>query len=673
LKKVLQRDWTPIVILGILALTFGWMLPKLGFYQDDWAMAFDNLAKGPQGTYYYHLYDSRPGREWYMNLLFLLVGHKPLGWQVYGLLMRFLTVLFAWMSFRQIWPNSKAVISAAACLFAVYPVFTQQALPLTYSLHWISYPLFFLSLFLMIRAVRSTRNRWLLMILSIAADGLSVLFNEFFIGLELIRFPILWFLLSDERDGRAQKSFLMFLPYGMILSAFFLWRLFLVQLPGTDRLDMSLLSELRSAPLPTLVSLAQTAGQDIIEVLLSSWSKTIRPDVFAFDRLHLAALGVAVILLVLVALGLTSITRSEESSKATSTQDANQIFLIGALIVILGLLPGWAIGRSVSDFSILWPDRFGLASMSGAALIIAQLLALVLRSQRVWVFFMAVLVAASGAWHVRNLNYNRLSWTTQQRAYNQLLWRMPDMQEGTIFISEVPIMPNMGEYPTAYAINSLYEQNTDPFNAKSWYSSLSKNYKTGLPGPEEDQNIHWQHKQIRFDSSLHAMVALEYQHSDSRCLWVLKPSDKHNPYLSPADVDIALRSNLDQILGVSPAGYPRWDILGQEAPHDWCYYYQKADLAWQFEDWDKITALWAESEPYRKGINAWTELSPFLIGALKTGDIEEAKSISSQILNEREGFKPYLCDIGAAGLDGNDKINPADAALVLTDLECALR
>ena len=51
-------------------------------------------------------------------------------------------------------------------------------------------------------------------------------------------------------------------------------------------------------------------------------------------------------------------------------------------------------------------------------------------------------------------------------------------------------------------------------------------------------------------------------------------------------------SNTDLIVRSSnfTAALPT-SIFGSEPQHDWCYYYQKADLARQFQDWQQIVAL----------------------------------------------------------------------------------
>lgn len=75
-----------------------------------------------------------------------------------------------------------------------------------------------------------------------------------------------------------------------------------------------------------------------------------------------------------------------------------------------------------------------------------------------------------------------------------------------------------------------------------------------------------------------------------QCLWILGPQDQANPYVSAALLEALPLSNLNQILPTSTRTL-RSDIFGPEPAHDWCYYYQKGDLARQTQDWEQVVDL----------------------------------------------------------------------------------
>ena len=71
------------------------------------------------------------------------------------------------------------------------------------------------------------------------------------------------------------------------------------------------------------------------------------------------------------------------------------------------------------------------------------------------------------------------------------------------------------------------------------------------------------------------------------------PQSANSPQFPPAMVSF---SNTDLVIRSSTftAALPT-SIFGTEPQHNWCYYYQKADLARQHEDWKQIAELGDEA------------------------------------------------------------------------------
>ena len=101
------------------------------------------------------LYDGRPLAAYLYMAGFKILGFQPLHWQISTLLIRFLTVLFAWLLFRAVWPTYQRSAAWAALLFAVYPLFKVQALSVAYTVHWTGYLLYLISLWAMVQSLAS--------------------------------------------------------------------------------------------------------------------------------------------------------------------------------------------------------------------------------------------------------------------------------------------------------------------------------------------------------------------------------------------------------------------------------------------------------------------------------------------------------------------------------------
>jgi len=82
-------------------------------------------------------------------------------------------------------------------------------------------------------------------------------------------------------------------------------------------------------------------------------------------------------------------------------------------------------------------------------------------------------------------------------------------------------------------------------------------------------------------------------------------------------LDQILRENSDT--RVSPE-----EIFGPEPEHDWCYFYQKAELARQYGDWETIVELGDQVEKNGFTPAVGMEYEPFIEGYAHQGKWETA-------------------------------------------------
>jgi hypothetical protein len=103
-------------------------------------------------------------------------------------------------------------------------------------------------------------------------------------------------------------------------------------------------------------------------------------------------------------------------------------------------------------------------------------------------------------------------------------------------------------------------------------------------------------------------------------------------------------SNLDRIQAESLQAPPE-AIFGKEPQPNRCYYYEKADLARQFEDWEKVTALWNEAESLDLLPYSGVEYVPFIEAFAHTGDWEKAKTLTLHANRISDRMPIFLCDV----------------------------
>jgi hypothetical protein len=127
------------------------------------------------------------------------------------------------------------------------------------------------------------------------------------------------------------------------------------------------------------------------------------------------------------------------------------------------------------------------------------------------------------------------------------------------------------------------------------------------------------------------------------CLHVL---DGNWAELSVADTALialaAPRSDIDTVLADAEAHFPPSLVFGAEPVPEWCYYYQKAQLARQLEDWEEVTKIGDEVDKLGLHPNDPIEWMPFLQAATFSGDQKLVKQISTRI-NSQLLYKQQAC------------------------------
>jgi hypothetical protein len=100
---------------------------------------------------------------------------------------------------------------------------------------------------------------------------------------------------------------------------------------------------------------------------------------------------------------------------------------------------------------------------------------------------------------------------------------------------------------------------------------------------------------------------------------------------------------LDSVIDSDAQPVPPYSIFGNEPEHDWCFYYQKADLARQRGDWQEVVRLGEEAEKLGLHPNDQIELMPFLQAHAFLGDQKRVRGYSTRI-NTQLFYKDQACD-----------------------------
>jgi hypothetical protein len=165
-----------------------------------------------------------------------------------------------------------------------------------------------------------------------------------------------------------------------------------------------------------------------------------------------------------------------------------------------------------------------------------------------------------------------------------------------------------------------------------------------IPELKKDLPIYQKYRNAYFEGNTSDMVVVYY--SPPSCLRVLDPRQKKtSPYL-PNELSKALFiSDVTQIIPDTESAIPPADIFGGEPEPGWCYYFEKADLARQVEDWDTIVLMGEKARDANIEPADPTEYLVLIEGYAHTGDWERVNILAGKAMKLNRNVNPQLCNL----------------------------
>ena len=626
--------FVPAVLLLVTILAYGIFAPWLGYYGDDWPGIYNLVTGGLPAMVDYQSLD-RPIWGWISGIEYQVIGDRPIGWHVYAALTRYVSTLALWVLCRQIWPKHQIEGAAVALLFLVYPGILQESRGFTYGTIWLHLALSISSLALMVKSVRIKNYKLVVITIAVLSAGVSWNISEYFLGFELLRPFILWIVVSDQSKSVVDRILSTVKSWSLYVGAllcYIVYRLFVFDTKRTEVDPSHFLSEIRADPVTEVVQRLNFVIPDLIETSLLVWANTLSPDnlnITVRSTWLAWVIGAAVAALVFSLLGNLTSKLDDNSAKVHKTIiDWPLVAIIGGLITIIaGMLPIWF--SNVHYVHNTGASRYALPAIVGASLVSVGLLQLVAWSPRKLIICVSVLVGMSTAAHIKSANNYRHEWIDQKRLLRQLTWRIPSLEKGTVvwLQSDVWRERHPAAYTYAMPLNLTYAPGNESSDLSFWVLPLEERFEQ-----LELSNIHqavfiYRKRNLRFEGLLKQNIVVWY--SPPSCLRVLDKNSQ-TPHTINHWVDVAREySNIDLIIG-NPRVLRRLpeSIFGRETEDDWCYYFEKAELAEQFGDWDRIAEL--ADEVRRKGFSPKdvTEWRPFIEGYKKIGRKNDATLLS---------------------------------------------
>jgi hypothetical protein len=178
-------------------------------------------------------------------------------------------------------------------------------------------------------------------------------------------------------------------------------------------------------------------------------------------------------------------------------------------------------------------------------------------------------------------------------------------------------------------LNFLYGEPGVSGSDDYWYFNTNKlKAEDARPGQQLSES-RFEHLSYQGNSS--DSIVIQFKTVDQQCLWVIDSSDSGNPYLNPQLKSVLPLSNLARVVPAEAGSAAKLQsVFSPEPAHDWCYYFQKADLAVQQKQWAAVQQLWREVEDKKLSTAVAVEYLPFIYGTASAGDTQTALAISKR-------------------------------------------
>lgn len=637
------------ILIVVSAVVYLPLIYKLGYYKDDWYLLYAGHSQGPEIFKLIYQID-RPARAFVMGAAYYLFGNNALLYNISGYLFRLLGAISLVWLLKMLWNDHRISIMWMGILFVIYPGFLSQINPIDYQSQLIALFLGILSIALNVKALENSKPiiRVLLMILAISTGWFYLGLVEYFMGLEAFRFLCI-FIIANTKSEKSSlprklfKTIKLWIPASIIPFGFIIWRLFLFENQRKATNIYFQLFALVTSPIQTLLTWVTNLFKDIINVIFLAWAVPLSEIAYKLNyRYFIIGLVLGIICVLIVVLG-TLLMRKFIGCKENQQQSdwLGEALWLGLITVIFCLIPITIVNRIITfpHFS-----RYALASSIGGAIFLVALIRSI-ASRRLQLFLLSFLVFVGTITHYANAKSASIETETLNKFWWQVSWRIPQLEPGTNIVANYPSSFIEEDYFVWGPANLIY----NPTISDKWPIQLR--ISATVFNEENRNNIIARQGKEFFDRR-----GLYFYRNFRKVLIITQPSlescvqviDGNQPEVSKYEdsdiVSIAPYSRIDRVLFNQPPISPPISIFGPEPFHDWCFYYEKASLARQQDDWETVVEMGDEAALNGFSPSDPIEWMPFLQAYIVLGEIEKIQPIATEI-NQDPFVKIQTCDL----------------------------
>ncbi len=651
-QKISRLLLAEIALLFLVTcITYLPTLSQATIYRDDWYYTMDRMLGGPSAFPVMFSID-RPARGYFFEIYYRLFGVEPAPYHAAAFAWRMMMGLAALWLFHLLWPKQRYAPFLMALLFVLYPGYTRWMEGFENQPKVVSLFLQAFSIALTLQAIQTKRMlpKIILWIGSIVSGWAYLALVDYAMGMEVFRFLCVFVLVNRDQKLKnwLQKAWVTLrvsAPAVLVLGGFLFWRLFIFHNKRSET-DIGLqLGSVLNSPLVRggwwLVHMLQSVINDAV----LAWTAPSFQEMFGM-RLSQVFIGVGLAVLagacLLLGLYLTREPRSQApvaDQPPASPSWQIEATLMGLLGVIIGVLPVVMANRTVTFGPY---SHYALpASMAAAVFVVGLVGFLSANWAQIAVMVTIVMLAVINQYTAtsRVLHEEQVI----SNFWHQVVWRAPGIREATGLVVGYPgvtygedvdavngpanfiYFPEpSNEIPVRYKLQSMKQY---PWTIKEFLSGgkVTMSYRT------------------HYGVVDYGYLLVMSQPTEDSCVHII---DQQAPWFSYNDPDpmftIGPHSNLKNILPNAQAPQLRASIFGPEPVHGWCYYFEKAELANQQQDWQTTAKLAAEADHLQLHPGERMEWMPFLLAYAHLNETDKFVEAASKI-NENSFNRLQAC------------------------------
>jgi hypothetical protein len=648
MKRFSQTRWFEVVFLALISgLTYLPRIGEMGYYRDDWYFLYDALVVGPRALIEIALH-TRPIRGPLYALYFSLWGLNPLPYHIVMYLTRLLGGLGTLWLFNLIWPKQRRANFFMAVLFVLFPGFLWWVAGFEFQPYVLSVGLQAFSIAFTLRAISSEsmpkRLGWTVAALLSGWTYLALV--EYAIGMEAFRLICVYLYvrrtnLQSTFVASSVQTLKKYAPHLLIPLVFLVWYQFLfdnwrkAQDAGTQ------LSVLFSSP-TTLIWKFVELVRSWLNVTLFAWIVPFYQNFYG-NRLRDIVIGLVFATFIVALVYLASKQFDSTSENDRSAEWQKELLWVGLLGTLGGVLPVVLANRVVTFERI---SQYTLPASLTGVIFLGRLIYSVF-PQRIRNFLLAGLIGLAVLSHhglaAQAVNEERII----SGFWQQVIWRAPDIRSGATLVVTYPGINYLDGNDVVWGpANFIYypeKQGRMPVDIPLPASRLEQDSILQIINgnksfEQTDLVIKFVHTVTDYKNQL-----IITQPSQNSCVHALDPrwpdlSIHDQPFIHAAYQN----SKIENIL--VDGDFHELPVYGFdiELPHEWCYYYQKADLARQQGGWEEVARLGDEAQKLNLNPDDQVEWMPFLQAYAFLGKDKQVKVLSTRI-NTEPFYRQLAC------------------------------